>query len=182
LRRCFSPRSTGSLDRAKIEWQYKAFAGSGPSLRQAKQSNRRAPKASLTTSRPHIATDPTRLGQGRRRNVAVVRRLPREKAQNRRARRGPRKNSAARFPVHFRMHFCDKALTMTNPEAYISPLGTPPLAAMTCLEKPLTVCAVNHPASQWPRRMCGLRRLLLRFSRPSRGEGVRERREAKTLG
>ena len=64
----------------------------------------------------------------------------------------------------------EKALTMTAPEAYISPLGAPPLDAMACLEKPLTVCAVNHPASPWPRRMCGLRRLLPRFLRPSRGQ------------
>ena len=94
---------------------------------------------------------------------------------------GPREIRPLDSLCIFARILCDKALTMTNPEDYITPLGAPPLEAMACFEKPLTVCAVNHPASSWPRRMCGLRRFLLRFSRPSGGVGVRERRKAKDL-
>ncbi len=68
-----------------------------------------------------------------------------------------------------------KALTMPAPQAYISPLGAPPLRDGVSREAPHCLRG-DHPASPWPRRMCGLRWLVPRFS-PQSGSGVRERRE-----
>jgi hypothetical protein len=127
----------------------------------------------MTQSRPQFATCPDTCPQGRRRNVAVVRREPRKPADSTAVPRRSHGPSSAAKIAALAPHCNDVFSGEAVDNAAAADLYTRPWHAAAAwrvgVPRSPSLSSGEHPAKSFgPWRMCGLRRLLLPFP-PGRG-------------